>query len=317
MVRAPLEVPEKVRRNAAAMGDVGSAWLAELPLRIMELEDRWAIRIGEPLQRGSEAFVAEARTNDGQDVVVKLAIPGFDPTRQELRILRQAQGVGYARLIQADEVGNTMLLEKLGPPLADLHVPEETRIKSICAALREAWMAGPEGLPLATGTEKAVELSRIIETHWDSLGRPCWEFTMELALAYAEQRSRAFDPAQSVLAHGDAHEWNTLTAPRSKTGFKFIDPDGAFAERAFDLGVPMREWGNVVPEGDLAQLGRTRCHLLSQFTDVEFQPIWQWGLLQCVANGLLLLRIGLDKPAAVEFAMANAWAAEPDSSPGV
>jgi hypothetical protein len=40
---------------------------------------------------------------------------------------------------------------------------------------------------------------------------------------------------------------------------------------------------------------------------VGFQPIWQLGLGQCVSNGLLL--IGLDKPASVEFAMAEAWAA--------
>ncbi len=128
-------------------------------------------------------------------------------------------------------------------------------------------------------------------------------------MTYAENRQRAFDPEQSVLAHWDAHEWNTLQAPGSPTGFKLIDPDGAFAERAFDLGVPMREWGDTIPEGDLVELGRRRCRLLSKFTGVEFQPVWEWGLIQCVSNGLALLRIGLAKPASVEFAMAEAWAA--------
>jgi streptomycin 6-kinase len=314
---APLEVPEKVRRNAALMGDIGHAWLAELPQRITELEDRWAITIGQPARRGSEAFVAEARTSDGHDVVVKILIPGFDPERHEMCVLRQAQGVGYARLIRCDEISNTMLLEKLGPPLHEYHLPEETKINSLCATLREAWMAAPESLVLATGAEKAAELSQVIEAYWDSLGRPCSRFTMELALSYAERRKRAFDPELAVLAHGDAHEWNALAAPRSTTGFKFIDPDGAFAEPAFDLGVPMREWGNVMPESDPVQLGYRRCRLLSQCTGVEFQPIWEWGLLQCVSNGLLLLRIGLENPAAVEFAMATAWAAaEPAPSLG-
>jgi streptomycin 6-kinase len=112
-----VEIPEKVRRKAALMGGPGRAWLAGLPRQIAELERRWAMRVGRPARRGSEAFVAEARTSDGRDVMVKIVIPGIDPTRQELRILRAADGAGYARLIRGDEASNAMLLERLGPPL--------------------------------------------------------------------------------------------------------------------------------------------------------------------------------------------------------
>ena len=80
-------------------------------------------------------------------------------------------------------------------------------------------------------------------------------------LLAASRRELAFDPAQAVTAHGDAHEWNTLEAPGSTTGFKFVDPDGAFAERAFDLAIPMREWGAVRPAGDLLALGMQRCEI--------------------------------------------------------
>jgi streptomycin 6-kinase len=115
-----------------------------------------------------------------------------------------------------------------------------------------------------------------------------------------------------VLCHGDAHQWNTLEAPDSPTGFKFIDPDGAFAERAFDLGVPMREWGPVVPDGDLLAMGRHRCRLLAEASGVAPQPIWEWGVIQLVSNGYLLKEIGADAIAAVEFAIAEAWAAAPE-----
>jgi streptomycin 6-kinase len=227
-------------------------------------------------------------------------------------VLRAAHGVGYAKLIRGDEVGNSMLLEKLGPELHEFHFPEERQIQIICTTLCEAWMPIPEGLALATGADRAAELSRVIEAHWNSLGTPCSERPIELALSYAEKRRRAFDPAQSVLAHGDAHEWNALRAPGSATGFKLVDPDGAFAERAFDLAIPMREWGKMVPEGDPVQLGRHRCGLLSKFTGVECQPIWEWALIQCVSNGLALHQIGLDESASAQLAMANAWAASGD-----
>jgi hypothetical protein len=74
------------------MGDTGRAWLVDLPEQIVELESRWAIKVGQPVRRGSEAFMAEARTNDGLDVIVKIVVPGIDPARQELRILRTAKG---------------------------------------------------------------------------------------------------------------------------------------------------------------------------------------------------------------------------------
>jgi len=72
------------------------------------------------------------------------------------------------------------------------------------------------------------------------------------------------------------------------------------------------EWGDVIPKGDLLQLGRHRCNLLSQFTGVEHQPIWEWALIQCVSNGLSLRRIGFDDSASVQLAMAETWAANGD-----
>jgi streptomycin 6-kinase len=309
----PLEIPEKVRRNAGLMGKPGKAWLVGLPDQIAALEKRWAIKVGRPEPRGSEAFVAEARTNEGLDVIVKIGIPGIDPMCQELRILKAARGVGYAELICDDEASNSLLLEKLGSQLHELQLAEDRRIEIICAALSEAWMTPPpEGTPLPTGADKAIELSRTIESNWLPLGRPCSERTIELALSYADRRRRAFDPARSVLVHGDAHEWNTLRASGSATGFKFVDPDGAFAERAFDLAIPMREWGNTMPENEEVRLGRRRCSLLAKFAGVEHQPIWEWGLIQCVWNGLLLHRIGLDQPAFLSLTIADAWSSVGD-----
>lgn len=307
-----MEIPEKVRRNAALLGDSGVAWLARLPHLIAELERRWLIEIGAPMRRGSEAFVAEARTGDGLDVVVKIVLPGIDPAHHELHILRAAAGIGYARLIQSDEDNHAMLLERLGPQLFEFGHPEAMRMEIISATLRDAWRLPAEGFALPTGADKAVEFASNIALYWRLLGRPCSERAIDLALSYSERRRRVFDPARSVPAHGDAHEWNTLKASGTATGFKFVDPDGVFAEPAFDLAIPMREWGEVLPAGDLVQLGGRRCSLLSRFTGVEPQPIWEWALIQCVMNGLLLHRIGVARPASVSLAMADAWAVSGD-----
>lgn len=306
MTARSFAIPDKVRRNAQEQGVAGRAWLAGLPQQIAEIERDWAITIGDMTQNATEAFVAFARLADGGDAVLKIVMPGFDANRQELRVLRAANGKGYAKLLRADETRNVMLLERLGRQLHVLNLPEERKMAVICTALDTAWMPQPAGPPFATGAEKAVELANIIETLWHALGKPCAPSTFDTALEFARRRRDAFDPANSVLVHGDAHEWNTLQA--ADGSFKLVDPDGAFAERAFDLAIPMREWGPVTPEGNLFALAGARCRLLAQLTGVDEQPIWEWSLLQCISNGLLLLKIGLDAPAIVEFAMADALA---------
>lgn len=307
MTARSFAIPDKVRRNAQEQGEAGGAWLAGLPQQIAEIERDWAIAVGDMTQNATEAFVAFARLADGGEAVLKIVMPGFDANRQELRVLRAANGNGYAKLLRADEARNVMLLERLGRQLHVLSLPEARKMAVICTALERAWMPEPAGPPFATGAEKGTELSAIIEELWSPLGKPCAERTFDTALEFARRRRRAFDPAQSVLAHGDAHEWNTLQA--ADGSFKLVDPDGAFAERAFDLAIPMREWGPVIPKGDLFALAAARCRLLSQLTGVDERPIWEWSLLQCVSNGLLLLKIGLHAPANVEFAMADALAA--------
>jgi streptomycin 6-kinase len=158
-----------------------------------------------------------------------------------------------------------------------------------------------------TGTQKAAELGGIIERNWARYEKPCSEHTFDLVLACVERRRRAFDPERSVFAHGDAHEWNTLRA--SATTFKLIDPDGALAEPAFDLAIPMREWGPTIPPGDLMTLGERRCAMLAAASGVDPAPIWEWSLIQLVSNALLLKQIDVHGAAAASLAMADAWAA--------
>ena len=97
------------------------------------------------------------------------------------------------------------------------------------------------------------------------------------------------------LALGDAHPWNTLLVPGALPGrFKFIDPDGLFVERAYDLAIPMREWSTELLAGDPLLLGVQRCRRLAELTGVDPAPIWQWGFIERTSTGLLCLKVGLE-----------------------
>jgi streptomycin 6-kinase len=304
-----LDIPEPVRLKALAMGKAGEAWLAGLAHTLRELAEAWALMLDQPMRGGTEALVVAATTADGCEAVLKVFPPaGAGAARGEVETLLAAGGRGYADVYAFDEVRAAVLLERLGPPLATLHLPIDTQIAIICETLGQAWVAPPKGAHVTTGAEKARGLSAFIEETWHALGKPCPPYVIDTALRYAEAREQSFDPASAVLAHGDAHAWNTLLVPGSEPGrFKFIDPDGLLIERAYDLAIPMREWTDELLAGDPLRLGVARCQRLAALTGVAEEPIWQWGFIERVSTALLCLHVGLEGGREM-LAVAERWA---------
>src|SRR5262249_8029918 len=152
-------------------------------------------------------------TVDGQLAVVKILMPWLDPSRRELAMLREANGRGYARVLRDDAARSVMLLERLGPQLRELQLPLDAQMAIICATLQAAGVPAAGGMSLMTGADKALAHAMFIETAWPALAKPCSERAVDMALRFAEIRHQAFDPQHAVMAHGDAHAWNTLLVP--------------------------------------------------------------------------------------------------------
>lgn len=298
---------KKVLSNLAAQGEAGAAWLAGLPALVENLEHSWGIKVGRIFPNATEAYVAVAITGQGEELVFKVPVVGIGKIEREVDLLKTANGRGYARLLNHDAASGAMLLERLGLPLAQQSLPIEDQIAIICETLRNAWMPPPPGLRVVTGAEKARTMASYIASVWSKLGKPCSEKTVAIALQFAEARADAFDPATSVVSHGDAHAWNTLHDPTTG-GYKFVDPDGWFAEPAHDLSISMREWPNAFLAGDAVALGRKRSALLAQLSGVDSEAIWQWGLIEQLMNGLSYLDVGPKENATQFLKVANAWA---------
>ena len=69
----------------------------------------------------------------------------------------------------------------------------------------------------------------------------------------------------------------------------------------------MREWPDELVDNPII-LGEKRCELLSNLTNVESQLIWEWGLIQCVATGLLLVKTGQKQEGIKLLNIAESWA---------
>src|SRR5262245_20136363 len=100
-----IKVPALTRRRAMQLGERGERWLAGLPDLVAELARQWSITLGPPLPGGNAAFVTWARTADGDDVVLKVAIPGPDFADQVRTIVAARGGDGRGRAGEGNATG--------------------------------------------------------------------------------------------------------------------------------------------------------------------------------------------------------------------
>ena len=301
-----LQIPEIVRARALLRGEEGRRWLDTLPALTTSLAHDWDLEAIGVLAGGTDALVVSCRTRDRQEVVLKVMMSA--PGNGQIRALLAFGGRGYVSVLRHDPDRHAILMERLGPQLSELGLPVSAQIQAICATLHETWLAKPDGDGFMTGAEKAESLATFIAGLWRDFAGVCSQRAVDLAYDFAELRRKAFDPATCVLAHGDAHAANTLVVPGEAGRFKFIDPDGLFIEPAYDLAIPMREWGDELLAGDPLELGRRRCELLARLTGVDPEPIWQWGFIERVSTGLLLHQLGEPRLAEEFLAVAEAWA---------
>jgi streptomycin 6-kinase len=299
-----------------AVGPDGARWLADLGRVVAELEAEWELHIGEPIVGGSGGYVANAVTADGNDAVLKLAIPdgleGHCPFARELQMLLLGNGQGYVQVLRADEGRRAMLQERLGRPLSTLGLPVESQIDVIVATLQQAWRA-PGTTRLRTGAEQADYLGEFIRARWEELGRPCPRPTVERAEQYARSRRDAFDASTSVLIHGDPHPANILEDPsdtQSRSSFKLIDPEGMLSEPAHDLAIPLRDWTDQLLDTDPIESGLAWCAQLSDQSGIDAQAVWEWAFVERLSTGLFLLQLG-DPLGARFLEVAACWTATP------
>lgn len=296
MPTRPVHVSPTARSRAEHSGDLGRRWLARLPDLVAAYEHRWAVTVGEPFPEAGEGYVARARRADGTPAVFKLNLP-LDYRRAQIDVLQRAQGHGYAEVYAADRGDHALLLEALGPTLADAEPLPERRIAALAAVLAQAWAVPVDESTLWFGERKANDLAAIIETNWREQGKPCSAAVVSRALRYAERRAAAHDPDRCVSAHGDPHAGNALRVERpragAESGYVFIDPDGGAIEPAYDLGVVLRDWDDeIAAASDPHAFAQRLCTLLADAATADRQAVWEWGFLERVATGLWVLEFG-------------------------
>lgn len=212
---------------------------------------------------------------------------------EQVATLERAAGRGYVRLLRSHPVRRAVLLEDLGPSLATRGRTVPQQLRCLVDTLALAWQdSGP--IRRVPGLDKASGLAQLIREAWDRLDRPCSVRVRDQALAFADRRAAEAD-RDLVVVHGDPHPGNLLAVrtprPGADTGYVFIDPDGFVADRAYDLGVVLRDWSSTLLGPDARSVAESYCAVLAEHAGVDAQRIWEWGFLERVSTGLYVLDV--------------------------
>ena len=284
------------RARMTSLGERGADWAERLPGVLAGLARDWGLDLGRALPGGSNSYVV-ARRRGG-----RLCGCGQGRPRRR-RSGRSGSGCWPTRPADGAThgccgptwTGGALLLEALGAPLQASGRSSEDQLRVLADTLAVAWQPSPlDRVP--TEADKAVGLAGLVTDHWERLGRPCPVAVRDQALRYADLLADA--PGESlVVVHGDAHPGNALAVPRprsgAETGYCFVDPDGFVADRAYDLGVTMRDFSATVlregrPTGGVVRAAARRPH------GVDATRIWRWAFLERVSTGLYVLGFGAE-----------------------
>ncbi|MBR4889263.1 MAG: phosphotransferase [Clostridia bacterium] len=298
-------LPAEVVGRARSAGAVGERWLAELDDMIAELEEQWQVTVGDALTGGSHAFAAPATGKNGEQYILKIDMPEDTGGNFAggIEAMKAADGRGYAQLYAYAPQRKACLLERLGKPIGQLGYTVEEQIRIICGVLLDAWTIPAGDAALSTGGTGWFE--EFIADSYEKLGCSCPAEVIAQAYAYLRARAAEEKPAAFVLVHGDAHNGNVLET-LDGSGYRLIDPDGLLYDKAYDLGVVMREWPEEY-ETDPQENGRARCRLLHELTGVPEQAIWEWGYIQTVSTALVLLLTGREELGRKMLWVAEKW----------
>ena len=280
-----------VRARVAALGDPGQAWVDTLPDVLAELCARWSLRLGRALPGGSASYLTVVVRADGTDAVLKVALPGED-VATHATALRDADGCGYVRLLAADPARGALLLERLGPALERSGLGVEDRLDALAGTLLRAWRT-PDRPALDHARSLADGVLGLAAQVPGAVGPDVVEHVLALAAGLAQA-----DPDDLVLAHGDPHPGNLLQVleprPGAETGWCFVDPAPLVTDRAYDLGVAVRDFSApllAAPEAAATRLW-SWCRRVAGPSGVDPRRVWAWGLLERVSTGLYVTSFG-------------------------
>lgn len=285
--------------------ETGQKWLDNLPSEIKSYEEKWKLKSLGEFSELSINYVEKAKTESGQDVVLKIGFPYDEVFLYEIKTLEAYRGKGAVKILEKDMQNFVILLERCMPGNS-LHIlnNEEEEIKIFAEVCKKIWKKAGE----VSGFINLSGESKYFDWYFDNLEK-CKDSLPEDLVIKAKEK---FDeliatPGEQYLLHADLHHDNIL---KSERGWLCIDPKGIIGEREYEPSVYVinpfnrfRENEDLVSKEFFAE----RIDLISKALDLNRERVVAWGYIKQMLSLIWTLqdygtddKIGLKKAKELE-----------------
>jgi streptomycin 6-kinase len=269
-------LPHRLVEAVTREGDAHRrAWLTTLPAAIEHFQQRWSLDVGEPFQPGGQtAWVAPARAEAGDDLVLKLAW-SHEEARDEADGLRAWNGQGAVLVHAAEELDGTaaLLLERCVPGSTLASRPEPEQDTVIAALLLRLRHEPPAGHPFRP-------LQEMCDTWADGFERKAAAGPVNLDSGLAREgiallRALPASSDRNVLLCTDLHAENVLSAEREP--WLMIDPKPYVGDPTYDA---LQHLLNCYER--LQADPRTLARRMSDLLELDLERLLLWLFARCV-----------------------------------
>jgi streptomycin 6-kinase len=223
-------------------------------------------------------YVAPATRADGTGVVLKCGVPNPELVT-EIHALQAFNGKGTVQLLDAKFDVGAMLLERLDPGRAILHLQDDESATGEAIQLMRDLQTIPEDSNLFPSVaDWAMGLDRLRSTFGGGTG-PFPESLVEIA----EGKSQELLPFNQdpVLLHGDLHHRNILSAQRAP--WLAIDPKGVIGDPAYETGAWIRNpFPDLLSWPNAREIISRRIDQFSNELGLDQKRIEGWSVYQAV-----------------------------------
>jgi streptomycin 6-kinase len=270
-----MQLSDRFKKNIVGTFPTGEVWLDSLPALLAEYVGRWKIQVGPPFDL-SFNYVAPGIRSDGREVVIKLGIPNPELTC-EIRALRLYGGRGAVALLDADEDGGALLMDRVIPGVDLTSVLNDEHATRIAAqTMRKLWQHSPKDNVFPTVRTWADGLKRL-RKRFDGRTGPFPARLVDMAEnLFAELLSSA---PNAVLLHGDLHHSNILSA---QDEWIAIDPKGVIGEPEYEVAALLEN-----PKPQLftdSAVQRRRLDLLADELNLDRHRMLAYGVAHAVLS---------------------------------
>ena len=278
-----MAVAEAERRRFISDRDV-SASVRHFAAVVRSVCQEWGLTVERWLEGGAATPPLAVTRTDGSAAVLKIAEPGA--LDAAVRVLTAGEGHGYAKVLAWDTDHGALLLERLGHDLWTETSALGGQGQVLAPLLEQAWQ-----VPLQCGRRFRGKASGLLAILADLGPRYGAQHTDALVVATEYAAGLADSEQAEVVCHGDPHAGNVL---RRGKDWALIDPDGFVGERAYDLGVVIRDACSEIATAEAVQAGagrrllRGECRRLAELANADPERVWRWGFVERVTTGLYL-----------------------------